>query len=216
LIFPDFSEKFLIYTDASNYGPGAVLSQLSHGKDQPIAYASRHLNTAEVKYSTVEKEIAALVFGIKRFRLYLQDEPFTIISDHRPLQWLQTFKDKTDRLGRWAIQLSNMKFTVQYRPGRVHENADFLSRVQMNLILARPDDNLVMCQEQQKDPLCKAILAFIRKDSPWNKKDGPMPLWAAEKDFLFYGRRSLMQTLRTYVNKTKKICPTSSCCSSLS
>jgi hypothetical protein len=136
LIFPDFSEKFLIYTDASNYGPGAVLSQISHGKDQPIAYASRHLNTAEVKYSTVEKEIAALVFGIKRFRLYLQDEPFTIISDHRPLQWLQTFKDETGRLRRWAIQLSNMKFNVQYRPGRVHENADFLSRVQMNLILA--------------------------------------------------------------------------------
>ena len=185
MIFPDFSEKFLIYTDASNYGLGAVLSQIRNGKDQPIAYASRHLNTAEVKYSTVEKEAAALVFGIKRFRHYLQDEPFTIISDHRPLQWLQTFKDETGRLGRWAIQLSNMKFTVQYRPGRVHENADFLSRVQMNLILARPDDNLVMCQEQQKDPLCKAILAFIRKDSPWNKKDGPMPLWAAEKDFFF-------------------------------
>jgi len=99
LIYPDFSEKFLIYTDASNYGLGAVLSQIRNGKDQPIAYASRHLNTTEIKYSTVEKEAAALVFGIKRFRHYLQDDPFTMISDHRPLQWLQTFKDETGRLG---------------------------------------------------------------------------------------------------------------------
>ena len=185
LIYPDFSEKFLIYTDASNYGVGAVLSQMRDGKDQPVAYASRHFNEPEMKYSTIEKEAAAVVFGIKRFRHYLQDEPFVIISDHRPLQWLQTHKDETGRLGRWAIMLSNMKFTVQYRPGRVHENADFLSRIPMNLILAKPGDNEVMLREQQKDPLCKSILAFLRKNTPWSENDGPMPLWASEIDFFF-------------------------------
>ncbi|KZR96484.1 Uncharacterized protein APZ42_009151, partial [Daphnia magna] len=72
--------NFLIYTDASNYGLGAVLSQMKDGKDQPIAYASRHLNKGEIKYSTIEKEAAAVVFGIKRFRHYLKDQPFVIIS----------------------------------------------------------------------------------------------------------------------------------------
>ncbi|KAI9550717.1 pol polyprotein [Daphnia sinensis] len=174
LIYPDFSKEFLIYTDASNYGLGA-----------PIAYASRHLNKGEIKYSTIEKEAAAVVFGIKRFRHYLQDQPFIIVSDHRPLQWLQTFKDETGRLGRWAILLSNMKFSVQYRPGRVHENADFLSRIPMNLISVTPEDNNVMCQEQQKDSLCKAIVTFLEQNESWKKEDGPIPSWVSEIDYFF-------------------------------
>ncbi|KAI9551163.1 hypothetical protein GHT06_006378 [Daphnia sinensis] len=185
LIYPDFSKEFLIYTDASNYGLGAVLSQMKDGKDQPIAYASRHLNKGEIKYSTIEKEAVAVVFGIKRFRHYLQDQPFIIVSDHRPLQWLQTFKDETGRLGRWAILLSNMKFSVQYRPGRVHENADFLSRIPMNLISVTPEDNNVMCQEQQKDSLCKAIVTFLEQNEPWKKEYGPMPSWVSEIDYFF-------------------------------
>ncbi|KZR98895.1 Uncharacterized protein APZ42_005472, partial [Daphnia magna] len=110
----DFSKEFLIYTDASNYGLGAVLSHMKDGKDQPIAYASRNLNKGEIMYSTIEKEAAAVVFGIKRFRHYLQDQPFVIVSDHRPFQWMQNFKDETGRLGRWAILLSYMKFSFQY------------------------------------------------------------------------------------------------------
>ncbi|KZR96334.1 Uncharacterized protein APZ42_009384, partial [Daphnia magna] len=112
-------------------------------------------------------------------------QPFVIISDHRPLQWLQTFKDETGRLGRWAILLSNMKFSVKYRPGRVHENADFLSRIPMNLISAIPADNNVMCQEQQKDSLCKAIVTFLEQNEPWKKEDGPMPSWVSEIDYFF-------------------------------
>jgi hypothetical protein len=80
-----------------------------------------------------------------------------------------------------------MKFTVQYRPGRVHENADFLSRIPMNLILAKPGDNEVMCREQQKNPLCKAILTFFRKNTTWREDDGFMQLWVCEMFFLFGG-----------------------------
>jgi hypothetical protein len=145
-----------------------------------------------MKFSTIEKEAAAVVFGIKRFRHYLQDEPFVIISDHRPLQWLQTHKDETGRLGRWATMLSNMKFSVQYRPGRVHENADFLSRIPINLILAKPGDNEVILREQQKDPLCKSLLAFLQKNTPWSENDGLMPLWASEIDFFLFRGWSIM------------------------
>jgi hypothetical protein len=67
LAYPDFTKEFLIYTDASNYGAGAVLSEMHEGKDRPIAYASRHFNKAELNYSTIEKEAAAVVFGIQRF-----------------------------------------------------------------------------------------------------------------------------------------------------
>jgi hypothetical protein len=72
------------------------------GTDKPVAYVSRHFNKAELNYSTIEKEAAAVIFGIKRFRHYLQGKPFVIVSDHRPLQWFKTFKDETGRLGRFG------------------------------------------------------------------------------------------------------------------
>ena len=178
LAYPDFTKEFLIYTDASDYGLGAVLSQIHEGKDQPIAYASRHLNKAEAKYSTIEKEAAAVIFGIKRFRHYLQDEPFVIISDHRPLQWLQTFKDETGRLGRWSIMLANLKYSIKYRPGRVHENADFLSRIPINSVRTTIEEDEVMLREQKKDSLCKDITNYLENGTL--SEENADQIWAKE------------------------------------
>jgi hypothetical protein len=86
LAYSDFAREFIIFTDASNYGAGAFLSQMHEGKYRPIAYASQHFKKAELDSSTIEKEAAAVVFGIRIFRHYLQDKPFVIISGHRPLQ----------------------------------------------------------------------------------------------------------------------------------
>ncbi|KZS04596.1 Uncharacterized protein APZ42_032415 [Daphnia magna] len=176
--YPDFSKEFLIYIDASDCGLGAVLSQMHNGKDKPIAYASRYLNKAEVKYSTIEKEAVAVIFGIKRFRHYLQDEPFVIVSDHRPLQWLQTFKDETGILGRLSIMLANLKYSMKYRPGRVHENVDFLSRIPVQSEQVAPKADDTMFREGQKDPLCCNI-----KDSLENgtlSEENSTPIWGKE------------------------------------
>ena len=67
LQYPDFSREFILTTDTSNDGAGAVLSQGQIGKDLPIAYASRSFNKAERNYSTVEKELAAILWGINHF-----------------------------------------------------------------------------------------------------------------------------------------------------
>ena len=90
--------EFILTTDASNNGAGAVLSQGQIGKDLPIAYASRSFNKAERNYSTVEKELAAIVWGIKHFRLYLYGRKFKIVSDHKPLTWIMSVKDPGSRL----------------------------------------------------------------------------------------------------------------------
>jgi hypothetical protein len=82
LQYPDFSREFILTTDASNEGAGAVLSQGEVGRDLPIAYASRSFNTAEKNYSTVEKELAAIVWGIKHFRPYLYGRKFKIVRYH--------------------------------------------------------------------------------------------------------------------------------------
>jgi hypothetical protein len=89
------------------------------------------LSSAELNYSAIEREALAIVYGIKRYRHYLQDDKFEIISDHRPLQWLEAHKDEKSRLGRWAIELAAVKYKVTYNPGKEHANADFLSRIRV-------------------------------------------------------------------------------------
>jgi hypothetical protein len=85
LQYPDFAREFVLTIDASNQRLGAVLSQGTVGKDLPVAYASRSLNSAESHYTTSEKELLAIVWATKYFRPYLYGRKFKIVSDHKPL-----------------------------------------------------------------------------------------------------------------------------------
>ena len=129
LQYPDFSREFIITTDASNEGAGAVLSQGEVGKDLPIAFASRTFNRSERNYSTVEKELAAIVWGIKYFRPYLYGRKFKVLSDHKPLTWIMSVKDPGSRLLRWRIKLEEYDYEIVYKPGSQNANADALSRI---------------------------------------------------------------------------------------
>ena len=178
--FPDFDKEFLIFTDASNYGIGAVLSQIQDDKEVVIAYSSRHLNTAERNYSAIEREALAIVYGIKRYRHYLQDEKFEIISDHRPLQWVEIHKDEKSRLGRWAIELSSLKYKITYKPGKEHANADFLSRIQVVTEEERTDftDNII--EEQGKDETCSKIIDYLTEGTLTELDEEKYPSWVKE------------------------------------
>ena len=126
---PDFAKPFIVQTDASERGVGAVLSQLdADGNDYPIAYYSRKLLPREERYATVEKECLAIRLGVQAFRIYLLGRPFTIQTDHHALEWLDRLKDNNSRLTRWSLALQPFQFTVQYRSGKANSNADALSR----------------------------------------------------------------------------------------
>ena len=121
-------DLFILQTDASNIGVGAVLSQ---GQDErPIAYFSQKVLDREGNYSTIEKECLAVVPSIKHFDVYLLGKPFILqiklITKH--LKWQQKFKEKTSCLTRWSLSLQPFIFTVEHRKGTSNANADTLSR----------------------------------------------------------------------------------------
>ena len=128
---PNFDEPFILQTDASHIGVGAVLSQ-GTSEEQPIAYFSRKLLSQEKKYSTTEKECLAMFLGIKAFEIYMLGRQFIIQTDHRALTWLNKFKDKNPRLTRWSLMLQSYNFIVQHRKGQENGNADGLSRMPLN------------------------------------------------------------------------------------
>lgn len=128
LQYPDFNKEFILTTDASIHAIGAVLSQGDIGKDLPIAYASRTLNKAESNYSTIERELLAIVWAVKHFRPYLFGRKFTIVTDHKPLTWLFSVKDPGSRLVRWRLKLEEFEYNIVYKSGKSNTNADALSR----------------------------------------------------------------------------------------
>src|SRR5436190_5403893 len=129
LQYPDFEKQFILYTDASGTGLGAVLSQKDEkNRERVIAYASRSLNKAERNYGITDQECLAVIWAIKHFEQYLGLLPFQVVTDHSALKYLQTAKMPTGRRARWIMYLQQFDFEITYRPGKENKNADALSR----------------------------------------------------------------------------------------
>ena len=104
------------------------------GLEHPIAFTSRSLAPAECKYSQLDKEGLAIVYGVRKYHQYLFGRQFTILSDHKPLQHIfgeshPVPQMASARLQRWALTLGAYDYKISYRPGKDHANADMLSRL---------------------------------------------------------------------------------------
>ena len=125
----DPSKPFVLQTDASDRGLGAVLSQVdTQGEEHPVAYASRKLFPRERKYSVIEKECLALVWALKVFHVYLFGQEFVVETDHQPLSWLGWMRNSNAQLTRWSLQIQPYRMTMRHRSGPQNGNADGLSR----------------------------------------------------------------------------------------
>lgn len=131
LQYPNFdpSNTFILQTDASSYAIGSVLC---NGDNKPVAYASRNLNQAEIRYPTIEKELLAIVWSVKYFRPYLYGRQFVIRTDHRPLIYLFNMTNPSSRLTKFRLALEEYMFEIEYVKGRDNAAADALSRIRMS------------------------------------------------------------------------------------
>ena len=166
LTYPDFSIPFHIFTDASAYQLGAVLTQ----KDLPIAFYSRKLNTAQRNYTIMEKELLSIVESVENFRNILLGFQIFIHSDHKNLSF-ETFK--SERVRRWRLLLEEYDYKFVYTPEKDNVIADMVSRYPIRSV--QPSEIVEICtpveiapDEDDVDELC---LVDFRVISRYQKTD---------------------------------------------
>lgn len=162
LAHPDFTKPFILATDASQDGLGAVLSQVPEGEEKarPVAFASKALTRSQTRYPAHRLEFLALKWAVcDKFGHWLKGHRFTAWTDNNPLTYIMT-KPKLDACEqRWVAKLAPYDFDLRYVPGTRNVPADVLSR--------QPFTNLKVSRRLVKEPY-KALLAEangVPKDS---------------------------------------------------
>ncbi|KAG3081492.1 hypothetical protein PI125_g20160 [Phytophthora idaei] len=115
-------------TDASQFAVGGVLLQVVDGAERPIAFTSRKMKSAELKYPTQQQELLAIVDALAAFRIYCLDRPVTIETDHKSLEGIFQQKMANRRLARWYDIFAEHQPVFAYLPGAKNGIADALSQ----------------------------------------------------------------------------------------
>ena len=210
----DSSKPLRLACNASPYG---VLSHVvDTDKEQPIAYASRSLSAAERKYSQLDKEALAIVFGVTRFHQFVYGRVFMLYSDHKPLiHILNEAKSvpvmASGRLQRWALTLSGYSYSIKFKKGSLQGNVDALSRLplpdhpeevpmvpEVIQLLAVPLSAAKLQTLTSRNPVLAKVRQFVYSGWPLSLQDKSAelkPFWnrkhelSVQDDLLLWGNR---------------------------
>ena len=127
--YPNDTDPYTLTTDASLFGFGAIISQRQQCGERVIAYASKTLIKSQRNYSATKRELFAIFYFTQHFRNYLLGQKFLIVTDHRALTWLYSFKEPDGLLARWIEKLGQFDFEIKHEAGKKIPHADCLSRV---------------------------------------------------------------------------------------
>ncbi len=168
----DLKKPVRLACDASPYGVGACLTHvMSDGSEQPIAFASRTLTTAERGYAQLEREALALIFGVRQFHKYLVGRSFTLVTDHRPLLKILGPKEGVPtlaaaRLQRWSLILSAYQYNLEYTSGVSNKEADLLSRLPIPVNVVDPNEKIYAIDHREQLPVtAQDIAKELQRDS---------------------------------------------------
>jgi len=171
LAYPTRDDTFVLDTDASAFGIGAVLSQIQNGQERVISYASKTLTQSQRNYCTTHRELLAVVTFVRQFKHYLWGRKFLLRTDHSSLKWLCNFKEPEGMIARWLSILDTFDFDVEHRKGSLHCNADALSR--------KPPRRRCSCEEcvDCRDRLLVGAVGKIRSNKVAPKSQpNPSPI----------------------------------------
>ena len=129
---PEWDQGFEVMCDASDFAMGAVLGQRKEKIFRAIYYASRTFNEAQENYSTIEKEMLAIVFACEKFRPYILGSHVIVHTDHAAIKYLMSKKEAKPRLIRWVLLLQEFDLEIKDKKGCDNVIADHLSRVEQN------------------------------------------------------------------------------------
>jgi hypothetical protein len=131
LVFPDWSKEFHVHVNASSIDLGAVLAQPRVGDiDHPLAFASRKLSTAEINYTTTEREGLAMVYALQKFRHYLLGGNYKMFIDHSTLKYLVNKTVLQGRICIWILLFQEYDFEIIVNPGIMNKGPNHLSMLE--------------------------------------------------------------------------------------
>ena len=195
LAAPDFSLEFSIQCDASDFGLGALLTQIQGDEERVIAYASRSLSRAERNYSVTEREILSCVFGCEIFSGYVQGVHFKLITDHSCLRYLHRLSNPSGRLSRWSLRLSKYDFEIIHRKGSLHVVPDALSRS-----VPKVEINILGISLENLDPW------YLKMKDKITKCPEKYPQWMIKNGYIFK-HTSKKIILQTNISEWKLVVP---------
>lgn len=179
-----------LHTDASACGFGAVLLQKQDdGRLHPVSYFSKRTTGAESRYHSFELETLAIIYALRRFRVYLEGIPFRIVTDCNSLTQTLSKRTVNHRIYRWALELENYNYTIHHRSGSSMGHVDALSRCDVISFVQAEDVDFQLQITQARDPIIVDLRSSLET--------------AEQKHFVLQDglvyRRSLSNQLQLYV-----------------
>ena len=169
LAFPDTSKPYRLYTDASDYAIGGILTQMDeNNNERPIQYVSKTLADCEKKWATVEKEAYAMLYCLRKLKTYLHGAKFEIFTDNKPCVSLFKGNIDNDKLKRWVPKISEFGAPIIYLKGCKNINADLLSRIEHS---DKTDETSIKNKNKICQIACMSIATMLTKPSLLSKKE---------------------------------------------